>query len=89
MESTLFEEWKSCRITSVSNYISLQKSQDLDPALYPERNSKKKVNYYVFEVVLEKYVKNGIEKSYTRATRVDKNDHVSDIYAKLISSGEH
>ena len=59
-------------IVSASEYLLSQKSEDLDPPLYPERTSKKKVNYYVFETVLEKYVKDGKEKSYTITTRVDK-----------------
>ena len=48
-------------IVSASEYLLSQKSEDLDPSLYPERTSKKKVNYYVFETVLEKYVKDGKE----------------------------
>ena len=76
-------------IVSASEYLLSQKSEDLDPSLYPEHTSKKKVNCYVFETVLEKYVKDGKEKSYTRTMRVDKNNQVCEIYSEFISSGDH
>ena len=53
-----------------------------------ERSSKKNVNYYVFESVLESYVKEGVTLIYTRTTRVDKNESVYDIYADLVDNGE-
>ena len=75
-------------ILSVTEYLKSQKAETLDHASYPERTSKKSVNYYVFETVLETYVKQGKTRSYTRTTRVDKNKAVSDLYSHFISNGE-
>ena len=75
-------------IISASEYLKSQKAKDLDHALYPGRTSKKRVNYYVFETLLESYVKDGNTNSYTRTTRVDKNEPVCDVYSDFISSGE-
>ena len=75
-------------ILSVTEYLKSQKAETLDHASYPERTSKKSVNYYVFETVLETYVKQGKTKSYTRTTRVDKNEPVSDLYSHFISNDE-
>ena len=55
---------------------------------YPERSSKKNVNYYVFESVLESYVKEDVTKKYTRTTRVHKNESGCEVYADLVASGE-
>ena len=60
-------------IYSVTEYLQSQEDDDADHALYPGWSSKKNVNYYVFESVLESYVKEGVTKTYTRTTRVDKN----------------
>ena len=43
-------------ILSVTEYLKSQKAETLDHASYPERTSKKSVNYYVFETVLETYI---------------------------------
>ena len=74
-------------IYSVTDYLKSQEAGDVDNASYPERTSKKSVNYYVFESVLKSYVK-GVTKTYTRTTRVDKNEPVCDLYANFVSSGE-
>ena len=56
--------------------------------MYPERSSKKNLNYYVFESILERNVKEGVTGTYTRTTGVNKNESVCDIYADLVGSGE-
>ena len=55
-------------VLSVTEYLKSQKAETLDHAAYPERTSKKSVNYYVFETALETFVKQGKTKSYTRKT---------------------
>ena len=45
-------------IYSVTEYLKSQEADDANHTLHPERPSKKNVNYYVFESVLESYVKN-------------------------------
>ena len=42
----------------------------------------------MFLRLLETYLKQGKTKSYTRTTRVDKNEPVSDLYSHFISNGE-
>ena len=71
-------------IISASEYLKSQKAKGLDHALYPERILKKRVNYHVFETVLESYVKDGNTKSYTKTTRVDKKEPVCDVYSDFI-----
>ena len=73
---------------SVTKYLKSQKAETLDHASYPGRTSKSNVTYYVFETVLETYVKQGKTKSYTRTTRVDNNEPVSDLYSHFISNTE-
>ena len=75
-------------ILSDTEYLKSQKAETLDRVSYPERTSKKSVNYHVFETVLETYVKRGKTKSFTRITRVDKTERVSDLYSDFISNGE-
>ena len=75
-------------ILSVTEYLKSQKAKTLDHASYLECTSKKSVNYYVFEAVLETYVKQGKTKSYTRTTRVHKNEPVSKLYLHFIFNGE-
>ena len=59
--------------TQIPNTFKLQEVDDDDNhALYPEQSSKEKVINYVFKSVLESYVKEGVTKTCTRTTRVDK-----------------
>ena len=53
----------------------------------PEFNSPKETSYYVFGKKTETYIKNGVEKSYERTTRVDKTHKVCEIVEQLVESG--
>ena len=75
-------------ICLVTKYLLSQETDDANHALYPEQSSKKNVNYYVLESVLESYVKEGVTKTYIRTTRGNKNESVCDIYVDLVASGE-
>lgn len=75
-------------IYSVTKNLKSQEADDANHALQPEQSSKKNVSYYVFEAVLESYVKEGVTKAYTGTTRVYKNESVCEIYADLVASGE-
>ena len=76
-------------VYSVTGSFQSQEDDDANHALYPKQSSKENVNYYIFESVLQDYVKEGVTKTYTRTTRVDKNESVCDIYADYVASGEH
>ena len=55
---------------------------------HPERASKKTINYHVFEVKIESFVKMGVTEEYSRTTRVDKKEPVCDIFSKLMWIGD-
>ena len=75
-------------ICLVTKYLLSQETDDVNHALHPEQSSKKNVNCYVLESVLESYVKEGVTKTYIRTTRGNKNESVCDIYVDLVASGE-
>ena len=88
--NTFRRQEKLTPVHSVTKYLKLQESltEDELKSNHPERFSSKSVNYYVFEIKQESYVKEGVTKTYSRTTRVDKNELVSVIYEKLISDGQ-
>ena len=44
-------------------------------------------SFYVFEKKEKAYFKNGIEKSYERATRIDKKMEIKEVAKTLIKQG--
>ena len=66
---------------SVTNY--LEQLQAADPVNYPEISDEKAINYYVFEVKTESYLKNGKQVEYKRTARLAKNENVCKIVEQL------
>ena len=80
---------KLTHLTSATEFVNLPNSlspEDLEKN-HPEFKSRKETSYYVFEKKTETYIKNGVEKSYERTTRIDKTDKVCDIVKQLVDSG--
>ena len=77
------------QLNSVTEFLYLKSSMSSEDLakLHPEFSSPKETSYYIFGMKTETYVKNGIEKSYERTTRLDKKDKVSDIVEQLIKLG--
>ena len=68
---------------SVANYLQEINDDALKTEEYPEVSDTKTINYYLFELKEESYLKNGKEINYKRTTRVERRDRVCDIVKQL------
>ena len=72
---------------SVTNYIQEINDDALKTEEYPEGSDTKTINYYLFELKEESYLKTGKEINYKRTTRVERRDGVCDLVKWLKDSG--